>query len=150
MSPINVNFDNMPDNNEPLSPEAQRKVAERYLVAPGRHVVRCTECKEEVSKNGNPMLVFDFEVVDGGDRGKSIRQWQTITEKALPIVKRYLSAVNYPMGSSESVDIDAGWFPGKTVLITVEHEEWNGRPVNRITNWENPPQSASRDADLPF
>lgn len=144
-----VDFDKIEEPEEPSSPEEKAKRAKRFLVAEGKHVARITEVNEETSSNGNPMLVFDFQIVGGKDEGKNVRQWQVITAKSLPIFQRNIAALDYPETAGK-VEIVPDWFLGKILSITIEHEEWNGVPKNRVMNWEPAPASAKRDDDIPF
>lgn len=62
-------------------------------VPKGNYLLRVEKIDVDKSKAGNPMWIVDSSFVDGAFAGQQIREYLTLTEKALFKVKSWLEAV---------------------------------------------------------
>ena len=129
------------------------------LISPGDYLVGITAAEEKTSKNGHPQVALDLEILEGELKGRGVKDWVTVTERAMWRVKQVLVAVGYPNADSGEVDLEAPKMIGGKAIITVKHELWDDRVRLRIDHWK--PASVSTgnasgidvsltESDLPF
>jgi hypothetical protein len=63
-------------------------------VAKGNYKLKVVKIEKGTSKAGNPTWIVDSEFVDGEHAGQQIREYLTLTEKALFKVKSFLDAIH--------------------------------------------------------
>jgi hypothetical protein len=61
------------------------------VVPKGEYLARLIEVEESESSKGNPMLVWDFELLDGYP-GATVRGWTSLLEHALGDARKYFRA----------------------------------------------------------
>lgn len=98
--------------------------------AEGQHVVKLTEIEETESQAGNDMLSATFQVVKGQSTGAKIYDNFVLTEKALWKLQSFLNAIGMKADGKVVLDLDK--LVGKTCIVEVEHEEYDGKTRARI------------------
>lgn len=117
---INVNLDEVNDNN---------------LVEEGWHIVRVIGCEQKTSQgSGNPYLNWELEVNDPDDENNGQKLWliTSLTDKALPMLKRFIRACDVEWGPEGFTTEDV---LGCELEINVKHREYDGEKQNNISNY---------------
>jgi hypothetical protein len=129
------------------------------LIPPGEYLIGVTAAEEKTSKNGHPQVALDLEILEGELKGRGVKDWVTVTERAMWRVKQVLMAIGYPNADSGEVDLQAPKMIGGKAIITVKHELWDDKVRLRIDQWRPAPASTSNasgidasltESDLPF
>jgi hypothetical protein len=99
--------------------------------------VRVRSVKHDTSKNGNPMLVWEFELVDGKFSGKILRERTMLMENSLWRLKQLLEAMGIQV-PSKRVALDLARYPGKELGVTVvDDEPYEGKISSKIADYVN-------------
>ena len=98
--------------------------------AEGQHVVKLVEIEETESQAGNDMLNATFKVVKGQSTGATLYDNFVLTEKALWKLQSFLVAIGKKADGRITLDLDA--LIGKTCIVEVAHEEYEGKTRARI------------------
>ena len=130
------------------------------LIPPGEYLVGVTAAEEKTSKNGHPQVALDLEILEGELKGRGVKDWVTVTERAMWRVKQVLVAIGYPNADSGEVDLEATKMIGGKAVITIKHELYNDKVRLRIDHWAPAAQTTSNasgidasittETDLPF
>jgi hypothetical protein len=130
------------------------------LIPPGEYLIGITAAEEKTSKNGHPQVALDLEILEGELKGRGVKDWVTVTERAMWRVKQVLVAIGYPNADSGEVDLEAPKMIGGKAIITIKHELWNDKVRLRIDHWAPAAQTTSNatgidasittESDLPF
>ena len=130
------------------------------LIPPGEYLVGVTAAEEKTSKNGHPQVALDLEILEGELKGRGVKDWVTVTERAMWRVKQVLVAIGYPNADSGEVDLEAAKMIGGKAIITIKHELWDDKVRLRIDHWAPAAQTTSNatgidasittESDLPF
>ena len=130
------------------------------LIPPGEYLIGVTAAEEKTSKNGYPQVALDLEILEGELKGRGVKDWLTVTERAMWRVKQVLTSIGYPIADSGEVDLDAPKMIGGKAIITVKHEVWDDKVRLRIDHWAPAAVSTSNasgidaslttEPDLPF
>jgi len=88
------------------------------VVPKGTYTARLNDVEETESNKGNPMLVWDFELLDGVP-GASVRGWTSLLEHALGSAREYFTAFNKSWEPGDDLERLARRFirKGKVKLI---------------------------------
>lgn len=118
---------------------AKRKLdfsnVEAYVkCAEGQHIVKLTEIEETESQAGNDMLNATFQVVKGQSTGAKLYDNFVLTEKALWKLQSFLVAVGIKADGKVVLDLDK--LIGKTCIVEVAHEEYEGKTRARIQEFK--------------
>jgi len=109
-------------------------------VPPGNYNLSIVKATEKYTKKGDPMVVVDYEIVDGDYIGKLIKNHCVVffRDKVSPgasIAKGYLKAIG--LSNDGNVKVDADEWIGRRVVgkvinedVTMEDRE-TGKPVKR-------------------
>lgn len=100
----------------------------------GEHVVKLIEIEESESQAGNDMLSATFQVVKGNSTGAKLYDNFVLTEKALWKLQSFLTAVGIKADNKVILDLDK--LVGKTCIVSVEHEEYEGKTRARIQEFK--------------
>lgn len=100
----------------------------------GEHVVKLIEIEESESQAGNDMLSATFQVVKGNSTGAKLYDNFVLTEKALWKLQSFLTAVGIKADNKVILDLDK--LVGKTCIVSVEHEEYDGKTRARIQEFK--------------
>lgn len=136
------------------------------LLPEGNYVVRVVDAAEATSSNGNPQIVVDLEVINGDQKGQTLKDWITVTEKSLGRVKGILAALRYEIPAGD-FELPSSALIGRTASVIVRHEDYvnkdNEHKVSaKIKVWEEAPDgftaapgspvspAQATDTDIPF
>lgn len=110
---------------------------------PGK-LIACVKGKSKAS--GNPMLIWDWTILAGPDKGQKARTWTSLQEQALGGLKQHLLA----LGFKKSVNVDTDELLGKKVVLVIgqRSREIDGKTtmVTQVTG-VLPPKDAEEDSD---
>ena len=113
--------------------------------AEGQHKVKLTEIEETESQAGNPMLNATFQVVSGASTGAKLYDNFVLTEKALWKLQSFLVAVGMKADGRVTLDLDN--LIGKTCIVEVAHEEYEGKTRARIQEFIKLQAKVDEDAE---
>ena len=102
--------------------------------AEGQHVVKLVEIEETESQAGNDMLNATFKVVKGQSTGATLYDNFVLTEKALWKLQSFLIAIGMKADGKMVLDLDK--LIGKTCIVEVGHEEYEGKTRARIQEFK--------------
>lgn len=100
----------------------------------GQHLVKLVEIEENESSNGNDMLSATFQVVKGSSTGAKLYDNFVLTEKALWKLQSFLIAIGVKAEGKIVIDLDK--LVGKTCIVEVAHEEYDGKTRARIQEFK--------------
>lgn len=100
----------------------------------GEHIAVVKSIEEKESQNGSDMLVFKFEVTRGSSTGATVYENFPLVEKALWKLKSFLEVVGMKADGKMILDLDK--LAGKTCIIAVKHEEYNGNTRAKIDGFK--------------
>lgn len=113
--------------------------------AEGQHVVKLVEIEETESQAGNDMLNATFQVVKGTSTGAKLYDNFVLTEKALWKLQSFLVAIGVKADGKVVLDLDK--LIGKTCIVEVAHEEYDGKTRARIQEFIKLSAKADEDED---
>ena len=120
---------------------------ESYTRCPeGEHVVRVKKLEMgTVQGSGDDALKAVFEVIKGDGKGCQVFETFSLGEKALWKLKQFLVAIGTKADGKLSLDLDK--LEGKTCVIDVIHEEYNGSKRAKISNYSKLSADSDEDED---
>ena len=110
----------------------------------GEHLCRVAEADLKESQGGNDMIVVQFEVTKGDDKGARVFENYPLVDTALWKLKSLLQAIG--MKADGKVQLDLDKLVGKVCIVAVKHEEYEGKTrakVDYVTKYS----TASSDDD---
>lgn len=114
--------------------------------AEGQHVVKLVEIEETESQAGNDMLNATFQVTKGASTGAKLYDNFVLTEKALWKLQSFLVAIGMKADGKVVLDLDK--LIGKTCIVEVAHEEYEGKTRARIQEFLKLSAKASDDDEV--
>ena len=102
------------------------------LMPEGTYRVRCANVEQSVSKGGNPMFVWDFEVVGGDHAGRILKVFTAITPAAMWKVAETVVALGIGQ-TGRVVKFKRSDVIGKECGAVVEDPEYNGNKRSQIS-----------------
>jgi len=117
------------------------KPTRRTVVSPGKYEVQVVGAKNQISQNGNEMIVLRISVAGAA---RLFSDHLVFTESSLWKIADFLTAMGEE--ADEEHDIEPGNYLGRVALAKVGVEEYNGRAHNKIEKWL-PPITESEKAD---
>lgn len=107
-------------------------VQNNFVIPDGNYRVRCTNVDQTVSKGGNPMFVWDFQVVEGEHTGFESKVFTAITPAAMWKVAETVEALG--VGQTGSVvKFKRTDVVGKECGALIEVTEYNGNERSQIS-----------------
>lgn len=103
------------------------------LIPAGAYRAKCVNVEQSVSKGGNPMFVWDFELVEGDGKGRILKVFTAITPAAMWKVAETVIALGVGQ-TGEVVKFKRSDVIGKECGVTVEDTEYNGNVRSQIQN----------------
>ena len=91
----------------------------------GEHICKIAAADLKQSQGGNDMIVIQFEVTKGNDKGARVFENYPLSESALWKLKTLLQALNFKCDGKVQLDLDK--LVGKVCIVGVIHEEYNGQ-----------------------
>lgn len=110
---------------------------ETATVAAGTYTARVVDVVKGDSKAGNPMWTWTFAVT-GNEKGKKsdfdgkeLKLWTALTPAAMWKLSETVQALGIPVEDNK-IKCKKGDLVGKSCLIEVQEDEYNGRPSAKI------------------
>lgn len=103
-----------------------------YAIPDGTYKARCIEVSQDVSKSGNPMFVWEFELTDGQYAGRTFKSWTAITPAAMWKVAETVIALGIGQ-QGQVVKFKRQDVLNKECGLVIEQDEYNGKPTSRIS-----------------
>lgn len=110
----------------------------------GEHVCRVAAADVKQSQGGNDMIVVQFEVTKGDDKGARVFENYPLIDTALWKLKGFLQAIG--MKADGKVQLDLDKLVGKVCIVSVKHEEYEGKTRAKV-DYVNKYSAASEDDD---
>lgn len=108
------------------------EVEDSSLMEEGPYRVKCVNVEQSVSKGGNPMFVWDFEVIGTKYAGRILKVFTAITPAAMWKVAETVQALG--IGQTGSVvKFKRSDVIGKECGAIVESTEYNGNTRSQIS-----------------
>lgn len=132
------------------------------LLPAGRYLCALVQSEEATSQAGNPMIVWDWKVLEPAEfNGQTIRTWTSLMKQAAFGFRDHLTALGEPVEDIESWSGDTDKFVGRRALLSVVVEtrkgrDGNDRDFNSVTRLEPAPKAATSrkvradSADVPY
>ena len=54
-----------------------------FAIPDGTYKAKCIDITQDVSKSGNPMFIWEFEITEGDYRGRTFKSWTAVTPAAM-------------------------------------------------------------------
>lgn len=103
-----------------------------FTIPDGNYRVKCIDIEQSVSKGGNPMFVWSFEVSEGPHAGFQLKVFTAITPAAMWKVAETVEALG--VGQTGSVvKFKRTDVVGKECGALVEQSEYNGNTRSQIS-----------------
>lgn len=102
-----------------------------YAIPDGTYKAKCIDVTQDVSKSGNPMFVWEFEIVEGDYSGRKFKSWTAITPAAMWKVAETVIALGVGQ-NGQVVKFKRSDVINKLCGLVMEQDEYNGRPTSRI------------------
>lgn len=103
-----------------------------FTIPDGNYKVKCLEVEQSVSKGGNPMFVWTFEVSEGDHRGFQSKVFTAITPAAMWKVAETVMALGVGQVGSV-VKFKRSDVVGKECGALIETTEYNGQNRSQIS-----------------
>ena len=106
------------------------------IIPAGKYLARVNDIVEQESNSGNPMLVWNWDIIGGEHAGAGLKSYTSLQDHALFGLKQHLEAFNV-IGDISDFEMDA--LIGKTAKITVtknvivNRDSGEDMEVNRVT-----------------
>jgi hypothetical protein len=106
----------------------------RVRVPEDDYRVRVDAVKQQESKAGNQMLVWDFEITKGKFAGKKLRDRTVLTKESLWKLKQVLEAMGVSV-PSKKVALNITKYIGMELGVTVVDDEYEGRINSKVADY---------------
>lgn len=118
-----------------------------FTIPDGVYRVRCINVEQSVSKGGNPMFVWDFEVSEGQHSGFTLKVFTAITPAAMWKVAETVQALGVGQ-TGQVVKFKRSDVVGKECGAVVEQTEYNGNTRSQIQRVVTLAEMADLKADV--
>lgn len=103
-----------------------------YAIPDGTYKAKCIEVSQDVSKSGNPMFVWEFQLIEGQYTGRTFKSWTAITPAAMWKVAETVIALGIGQ-QGQVVKFKRQDVLNKECGLVIEQDEYNGKPTSRIS-----------------
>lgn len=107
-------------------------VQDGFTIPDGKYEVACTEVEQTVSKGGNPMFVWTFQIVSGPHAGFESKVFTAITPAAMWKVAETVQALGVGQ-TGEVVKFKRTDVLNKHCGALIEETEYNGQKRSQIS-----------------
>lgn len=107
-------------------------IEDQSMIPDGPYRVRCINVEQSVSKGGNPMFVWDFEISEGERAGRVLKVFTAITPAAMWKVAETVQALGVGQ-TGTVVKFKRSDVVGKECGAIVEATEYNGNMRSQIS-----------------
>lgn len=108
------------------------EVQDQSMVPDGVYKVKCINVEQAVSKGGNPMFVWDFELAEGDHAGRVLKVFTAITPAAMWKVAETVQAIGVGQ-TGQVVKFKRSDVINKECGAVVEATEYNGNMRSQIS-----------------
>lgn len=120
--------------------------ASRKAIPEGTYEVVVNEVTQKDSRDGNPMIAFEFEVTEGANKGAKLYENCSLQPQALFKLKSVLLALGMDI-PNKAFDLNLRDLVGLTCEVEVGHEVYEGKKRARILQYNDPEESQEEDSD---
>lgn len=120
--------------------------ASRKAIPEGTYEVVVNEVTQKNSRDGNPMIAFEFEVTEGANKGAKLYENCSLQPQALFKLKSVLLALGMDI-PNKAFDLNLRDLVGLTCEVEVGHEVYEGKKRARILQYNDPEESQEEDSD---
>lgn len=120
--------------------------ASRKAIPEGTYEVVVNEATQKNSRDGNPMIAFEFEVQDGPHKGAKLYENCSLQPQALFKLKSVLLALGIDI-PNKAFDLNLRDLIGLTCEVEVGHEVYEGKKRARILQYNEPGDSEEGEED---
>lgn len=118
----------------------------RKAIPEGTYEVVVNEATQKNSRDGNPMIAFEFEVADGAHKGAKLYENCSLQPQALFKLKSVLLALGMDI-PNKAFDLNLRDLVGLTCEVEVGHEVYEGKKRARILQYNDPEEVQDEDSD---
>lgn len=118
----------------------------RKAIPEGTYEVVVNEVTQKDSRDGNPMIAFEFEVSEGTHKGAKLYENCSLQPQALFKLKSVLLALGMDI-PNKAFDLNLRDLIGLTCEVEVGHETYEGKKRARILQYNNPEENQEFDED---
>lgn len=111
--------------------------ASRKTIPEGTYKVVVNEAIQKDSRDGNPMIAFEFEVTEGAHKGAKLYENCSLQPQALFKLKSVLLALGMDI-PNKAFDLNLRDLVGLTCEVEVGHEVYEGKKRARILQYNDP------------
>lgn len=119
--------------------------ASRKAIPEGTYKVVVNEATQKDSRDGNPMIAFEFEVAEGAHKGAKLYENCSLQPQALFKLKSVLLALGMDI-PNKAFDLNLRDLVGLTCEVEVGHEVYEGKKRARILQYNDPEESQEEDS----
>ena len=119
-------------NNDAFEVDLSDVQDQSYAIPDGTYKAKCIEVSQDVSKSGNPMFVWEFEITEGQYAGRTFKSWTAITPAAMWKVAETVIALGIGQ-QGQVVKFKRQDVLNKECGLVIEQDEYNGKPTSRIS-----------------
>lgn len=109
----------------------------RKAIPEGTYEVVVNEATQKDSRDGNPMIAFEFEVAGGAHKGAKLYENCSLQPQALFKLKSVLLALGMDI-PNKAFDLNLRDLVGLTCEVEVGHEVYEGKKRARILQYNDP------------
>lgn len=120
--------------------------ASRKAIPEGTYEVVVNEATQKNSRDGNPMIAFEFEVAEGAHKGAKLYENCSLQPQALFKLKSVLLALGMDI-PNKAFDLNLRDLVGLTCEVEVGHEVYEGKKRARILQYNDPEETQGDDSD---
>lgn len=118
--------------------------ASRKAIPEGTYEVVVNEATQKNSRDGNPMISFEFEVQEGPHKGAKLYENCSLQPQALFKLKSVLLALGIDI-PNKAFDLNLRDLIGLTCEVEVGHEVYEGKKRARILQYNEPGDSEEEE-----
>ena len=118
----------------------------RKAIPEGTYEVVVNEATQKNSRDGNPMIAFEFEVAEGAHKGAKLYENCSLQPQALFKLKSVLLALGMDI-PNKAFDLNLRDLVGLTCEVEVGHEVYEGKKRARILQYNDPEETQGDDSD---
>lgn len=120
--------------------------ASRKAIPEGTYEVVVNEATQKDSRDGNPMIAFEFEVAEGAHKGAKLYENCSLQPQALFKLKSVLLALGMDI-PNKAFDLNLRDLVGLTCEVEVGHEVYGGKKRARILQYNDPEESQEDEVE---
>lgn len=118
--------------------------ASRKAIPEGTYEVVVNSATQKDSRDGNPMIAFEFEVAEGAHKGAKLFENCSLQPQALFKLKSVLLALGIEI-PNKAFDLNLRDLVGLTCEVEVGHETYEGKKRARILQYNDPEDTDESD-----